>query len=128
MTTEEEKERIQREKREKEVQDICTSLFGPFDEIQESFLSMKFGQIPPKYHPHPRTIAKVRNMKEWPTSIQGLETLYAYCHMCAKKAHIHTTCRLSIKALTGSCDGMVDEAAKEHIIRQKREKEQEVDD
>lgn len=123
----EERLKLEEEERKKKITDICNEIFGPFEKIKESYLSMKFGQIPPKYHPHPKTIAKVRNMEKWPTTFGELEIFYAYCYECAERNKIHTDCKLSMKAITGSCHGLATEAQKEYLLREERELEERED-
>lgn len=126
-TGEEKQKRLQNEEKERQrkMKQICNDLFGPFERIQESYLSMKFGQIPPKYHPHPKTIARVRSMDGWPTSARDLDIFYAYCYECMKRSKIHTTCKSSMKAITGSCEGISAEATMEYMRRERRKSEQE---
>jgi len=123
----EERYKKEEEERKKKITQICNELFGPFENIKESYLSMKFGQIPPKYHPHPKTIAKVRHMDKWPTSFSELETFYAYCYECVTRNKIHTDCKLSMKAITGSCNGLATETQKEYLLRERREMEKKED-
>jgi hypothetical protein len=97
-----------------ELRKFLTKTFGEFKDFKDEFFKIKFGTLPPKAHPHPRTIAKIKKKEEWPYNFRELDDLYAVCYNC-KNRGLFSGCNLCVKVVTTGCDGLKREANKEEI-------------
>jgi len=106
----------------KEIRNFLQETFGDFKDFQKKFLEIKLGSLPPKAHPHPRTIAKIMALKEWPYSFRELDDFFAVCWDCENKG-VFAGCRHSAKAVIGSCAKLKREAHEEEYRLIKKEQD-----
>ena len=96
-------------KKPEELRSFLKDTFGEWDEFKKQFFSIKFGSLPPTAHPHPRTIAKIQKLNDWPYSFRELTDLYAICYVC-KERGLFAGCKQCPKVIAGDCKGLHDEA------------------
>ena len=96
-------------KKPEEIRKFLRDNFGEFEDFKKEFFNISFGTLPPKAHPHPRTIAKIQKLKKWPYSFRELDDLYAVCYKC-KERGIFSGCKFCAKVVAGGCNGLKREA------------------
>ena len=92
-----------------ELRSFLKETFGEWDEFKKQFFNLKFGSLPPIAHPHPRTIAKIEKLTDWPYSFRELKDLYAICYCCQQRG-LFAGCKKCPKVIAGDCKGLHDEA------------------
>lgn len=105
-----------------ELRNFLTKTFGDFKDFKEEFFRIQFGALPPIAHPHPRTIVKIKKMKEWPYSFRELDNLYAVCYIC-KERGLFSGCKLCAKVVTTGCRGLKQEAHEEEYREMVKERQ-----
>lgn len=92
-----------------ELRTFLKNTFGEWGEFKKQFFNIKFGSLPPTAHPHPRTIAKIQKLNDWPYSFRELKDLYAICYTCQQRG-LFAGCKQCPKVIAGECKGLHDEA------------------
>jgi len=107
-----------------ELREFLKDTFGEWNEFKQQFFNIKFGSLPPMAHPHPRTIAKIQKLNDWPYSFRELKDLYAICYTCQQRG-LFAGCKRCPKVISGDCRGMYEEADIEERRQLEKEREKE---